>query len=262
MNQMVSVILPCWNEAENLRAGALDEVASYFAGKPFGWEAILVDDGSTDGSRELLESVCAQKKGFRLVTIPHSGKPAAVWTGLREAQGDIVVFSDMDQSTPIGELDKLLPWFSQGYAAVIGSRGLARQGTSVLRKLGSFLFGATRRTFLLRGIHDTQCGFKACLRAAAMAVFPRLEYLRWIRRPRGWKVTAYDVELLFLFEQMNYRIKEVEVRWQNRDRSTTKGQTGSRNRYLLESFEMAREILRVKLNQLRGYYYNDGDPSQ
>jgi len=237
MNQMVSVILPCWNEAENLRAGALDEVASYFAGKPFGWEAILVDDGSTDGSRELLESVCAQKKGFRLVTIPHSGKPAAVWTGLREAQGDIVVFSDMDQSTPIGELDKLLPWFSQGYAAVIGSRGLARQGTSVLRKLGSFLFGATRRTFLLRGIHDTQCGFKLFRRAIALDLFRKITVKRF----------AFDAELLFLAKKFNLRVAILPVKV-NKDPRNTNVNT------FKDSINMFFALLKIRLNDWMGRY--------
>jgi hypothetical protein len=111
--------------------------------------------------------------------------------------------------------------------------------------------------FLLRDISDTQCGFKSCRREAAKDIFPRLQFFKQAERPTGWKVSAYDVELLYLFERSGYVIKEVTVAWRNRDESDTKGQSSDLARYLKESIEMVREIVRVKLNHLRGLY-DDG----
>jgi dolichyl-phosphate beta-glucosyltransferase len=250
----VSVVIPCWNEEKNLQAGALDEVHAYLVQQPYAWEVVVVDDGSTDNSQRLVEAFVADKQGFRCFSIFHGGKPAAVWAGIQQAQGQIVLFTDMDQSTPIGELGKLLPWYDQGYDVVIGSRGMAREGASLLRKAGSVVFLTLRRLFLLRSIRDTQCGFKSCRREAAVEVFPRLQYFQQADKPTGWKVSAYDVELLYLFEKAGYRIQEVVVRWRNRDVSDTKGQQGELVRYLEESLEMAKEVVRVKRNELRGLY--------
>jgi dolichyl-phosphate beta-glucosyltransferase len=250
----ISIIIPCWNEQRNLENGVLDEIQEYLARQIFPWEVIIVDDGSTDESRALIEVFIDGAKGFTLLTIPHGGKPVAVWAGIQHAQGDIVLFTDMDQSTPIHELGNVLPWYPEGYDVVIGSRGTAREGTSLMRKMGSFIFLNFRRLFLLRSINDTQCGFKSCRREAALATFPHLQYLAHETETAGWKVSAYDVELLYLFERAGYRIKEVVVDWRNRDMSETKGTGGETARYMKESLEMVREIQRVKLNELRGVY--------
>jgi dolichyl-phosphate beta-glucosyltransferase len=115
-------------------------------------------------------------------------------------------------------------------------------------------FLSFRRLTLLREIEDTQCGFKLCRRQVALELFPHLEFLRNADQPTGWKVTAFDVELLYLADKAGYRIKEVGVRWRNRDVSDTKGQQGELSRYVSESINMAQEIARVKRNQLRGVY--------
>ena len=249
----ISVIIPCYNEAKNLQRGVLDEVYAYLRSQDVEWEVIIADDGSTDRSRELVEQIIADKPGFTLAVLPHGGKPAAIWGGLQRARGDAVLFTDMDQSTPIAELDKLLPWYRQGYDVVIGSRGTAREGFSVLRRVGSWVFRTMRSAFLLRHIHDTQCGFKLFRREPVIELFPQLQFFKE-GAPSGWKVTAYDVELLYLFERAGYTIKEVEVAWENRDVSDTKGQGGELGRYMRESWSMAREVLRVNVNRLRGLY--------
>ncbi len=251
---MISVVIPCYNEARNLERGVLDEVHAYLTAQPFPWEVIIVNDESTDDSRRLIEQSIRDKEHFFLHDIPHGGKPAAVWAGIRQARGDAVLFTDMDQSTPIRELDKLLPWYEQGYEVVIGSRQTVREGSSLLRKVGSIVFLTLRRLALLPHIEDTQCGFKLCRRRVALEIFPQLEFLRRAERPSGWKVTAFDVEFLFLVDQAGYRIREVRVEWRNRDESDTKGQQGEMARYIHESFNMAREVTRVKLNQMRGVY--------
>ena len=250
----VSVIIPCYNEERNLKRGVLDEVRQYIVEQDYPWEVIIVDDESTDDSRDLIESFVNNTANFSSFDIPHGGKPAAVWAGIQRAKGEIVLFADMDQSTPIYELAKLLPWYEVGFDVVIGSRGTTREGFSIIRRIGSVVFRAFRRFFLLHDISDTQCGFKSCRREAAQRVFPRLQFFKQEDKPAGWKVSAYDVELLFLFERDGYSMKEVEVEWQNRDESDTKDQSGELARYFKESIEMVKEIVRVKVNQLRGMY--------
>jgi dolichyl-phosphate beta-glucosyltransferase len=250
----VSVIIPCYNEEKNLKSGVLDEVYSYLKGRVYAYEVIVVNDESTDNSRRFIEDFISDKPEFSLHDIPHGGKPAAVWRGIQEAKGEIVLFADMDQSTPISELGRLLPWYEQGFDVVIGSRGSTRSGFSILRKLGSSVFRGFRSLFMLKDIRDTQCGFKSCWRMAALDIFPRLQILRDTEKPKGWRVTAYDVELLYLFESAGYRIKEVEVEWHNRDISDTKSKSGELGRYVSESIEMALEIIRVRLNKARGAY--------
>ena len=218
------------------------------------WEVVIVNDESTDNSRDLVERLIEDKPGFSLYDIAHGGKPAAVWEGIQRARGEMVLFTDMDQSTPISELDKLLPWYEEGFDVVIGSRQTTREGSSPLRKAGSLAFLTLRRLVLLRDIADTQCGFKLCRRQVALETFPHLEFLRQKEKPTGWKVTAFDVEFLYLVEKAGYRLKEVLVSWRNRDESDTKGQQGEFSRYLSESVNMAREVTRVLLNQLQGLY--------
>lgn len=251
----LSVVIPCYNEEKNLENRVLDEVAEYLATQPFTWQVIVVNDESTDRSRELVQQFVQEHPNFFLLDIPHGGKPAAVWAGIQHATGEVVLLTDMDQSTPIRELDKLLPWYERGYDTVIGSRGAAREGFSLMRKIGSFVFGKVRGMLILRDIKDTQCGFKLFRRTVLLSLFPHLEFFRRARRSRGWQVTAYDVELLYLISKAGYRIKEVTVEWYNRDQSNTKSRAkGELPRYVRESVEMAQEILRVKYNQWRGLY--------
>jgi len=250
----VSVIIPCYNEEKNLEKEVLTEVYRYLEQQSYPWEVIIVNDESTDNSQPLIAHFIKDKPGFALVDIPHGGKPVAVWAGIQQATGDIVLFTDMDQSTPIAELSKLLPWYDQGFDVVIGSRGAVREGFSLLRQAGSLVFRNLRRLLLLRDISDTQCGFKSCRRQIALEIFPRLQFFQQTLKPTGWKVTAYDVELLYLFEKAGYKIKEVTVEWCNRDQSDTKSQQSDFARYINESVEMAKEIVRVKRNQRRGFY--------
>jgi dolichyl-phosphate beta-glucosyltransferase len=250
----VSIIIPCYNEEKNLEHGVLEEVHAYLKDQPASWEVLIVNDASTDRSRELVAAFVADKPRYRLIDIPHGGKPAAVWAGVQAAQGGVILFTDMDQSTPISEWDKLQPWYDRGYDVVIGSRGHTREGSSIVRKLGSVIFLTLRQLVLLEEIRDTQCGFKSCRRAIALEVFPQLAAIQAQSRPEGWKVSAYDVELLHLCEKAGYRIREVDVNWRNRDLSDTKAPEGALTRYLRESWEMAKEILRVKVNDLKGYY--------
>lgn len=248
----LSVIIPCFNEEENLRRGVLKDVDDYLNKRGYLYEVIICNDQSTDQSLSLAQKFVKNHSNFQLLNLPKSGKPGALWKGIQQAKFPYVLFSDMDQSTPIEELSKFLPYFSEGVDIIIGSRGQSREGNSLLRKLGSKTFSLLRNAFLHTHIVDTQCGFKAMKTDLAKSIFPRLEVIKNIQDSGGWRVTAYDVELLFIAQKMGCSIKEIEVDWKNEDVSTTKGNANAR--YLKESKQMAQEVGRVLLNYYKGYY--------
>ena len=244
----ISIVIPCYNESENLKRGVLDEVYDFLRKQSFTWEGIVSDDGSTDDSREIVSKQIKDKKNFRLVENVHGGKPSAVWGGIQKSAGEYVLFTDMDQSAPIREVLKLLPYFKD-YEVVIGSRGMERENFSLLRKLGSNVFRLFRKSLMLRKINDTQCGFKAFRADVARHIFPMLQFFKKGKAVKGWKVTSFDVELLFLAEKFGYKTKEIPVEWRDRDIAKGKGKS-----YFKESKEMLMQIIRVKLNDLRGLY--------
>ncbi|MFC1790305.1 glycosyltransferase [Patescibacteria group bacterium] len=254
----LSVVIPCYNEEANLKRMVLAEVASYLERKDFSWEVLISDDGSTDQSLKLITRFVKEHPGFQVLKNKHGGKPWAVFQAVKKAQGKYVLLTDMDQSTPIAELEKLLPWVEKGYPVVIGSRGMTRKGFPLFRKLGAVVFRQFRSLFMLKEITDTQCGFKLFRDDLLKRFFPKLDVLNKVAS--GWTVTSYDVELLFMMEKSGAKIKEVLVGWQDRDVSTTKGkeETSKKRsyltRYFKESREMALQIFQVKLNDLRGKY--------
>ncbi|HUS79835.1 MAG TPA: glycosyltransferase [Armatimonadota bacterium] len=246
----LTVVVPCYNESRNLRRGVLQEMHVYLSAQDHAYEVLISDDGSTDDSREIVREQIADLPGFRLLENAHGGKPMAVWNGIRAGRGEIILFTDMDQSTPIDQVAPLLARFAEGYDVVIGSRGLTRKDFPLYRRLGSAAFAGLRRLMLLRGVNDTQCGFKALRAAVAREVFPQLsEMRRQGGTVRGHRVTAFDVELLYLAERAGHRIAEVTVAWANRDVAK-----GSLRRYARESVEMASQIVRIKMKERRGEY--------
>ncbi len=247
MEPFLSVIIPCYNEEKNLKRGVLDEVEAYLEKQNFESEVIIVDDGSNDKSNKFVRKYLSNHSRFKLLENKHVGKPLAIRFGVKKAKGEIILFTDMDQSTPIKEFDKFLPFFKKGFEIVIGSRGQKREGASLLRLIGANVFRLVRQTFLLRNIVDTQCGFKAFKNKIAQDLFSRLLIFKEVKKTKGWKVGAFDVELLFIAQKRGYQIAEVVVNWEDKDLVKKK-------KYFKESKEMLMEILRVKLNDLRGKY--------
>ena len=249
MKPYLSVIIPCYNEEKNLRRKVLEEIEKYLKRQSYLSEVIVSDDGSTDNSLAMVKKFAKYHSRFKLVKNKHAGKPFALKAGLKKSQGEIVLLTDMDQSSPIEEVEKLLPWFKKDYDLVIGSRGKERKHFPWYRKVISWGFRSFRRLFLLREIVDTQCGFKALKRKAALAIFRQMEIFNQKKEAKGWRVGAWDVELLYLAEKKGYQIKEVPVVWEDRDVAG-----GKRKNFLKESKEMLLEILRVKINDWRGKY--------
>jgi dolichyl-phosphate beta-glucosyltransferase len=248
-NIKLSIVIPNYNEKENLERGVLDQVYNYLKKVSYSWEVIINEDGSTDGGEKIIESFVRKHAGFRMIKGKHGGKAAGIWNGIQAAKGEIVLFTDMDQSTPLKEIEKLLPWFDQGFDVVYGSRGKMRSNFPWYRQITSWGFRVFRGLFILRDVVDTQCGFKAMRLPLAKKIFPMLSVITKKSEAQGWKVSAYDVELLFLAEKFGSKLKEIDVIWNDEDTST-----GKNKNFITESVDMLKQILRVKLNDLQGKY--------
>jgi glycosyltransferase involved in cell wall biosynthesis len=248
----LSVVIPCYNEEENIKRGVLEEIFDFLKTQEFSWEVLVSDDGSTDNSCNLVKERISKFKNFFLVENPHGGKPSALLGGIKKARGEYILFSDMDQSTPISEIKKFLSYTKEKAEAIIGSRGVVRKDFPIYRKVGAFVFMSFRRALILSEIVDTQCGFKLFRADILKKIFPKLEFFKEKKDRSGWVVTSYDVELLHLIKKSGGRIVEIPVLWKDRDKSKTKGSSFSK--YFKESKEMLLQILRVKFNDLRGFY--------
>jgi dolichyl-phosphate beta-glucosyltransferase len=211
----VSIIIPSYNEMQNLKKGILDKVSKYLSSQKYEFEVIIVDDGSDDGSREFVKEFVSRNKKFRLLENDHTGKAGAVTKGVLSATGDYILFTDMDQATPIEELEKLLPFIPE-YDIVVGSRSNNRSGAPFSRKImanGMIIL----RTLLvgLSDIRDTQCGFKLFSKEAAKKVFSTYSSVHnGFKSIKNSSVTAgFDIELLYIGERFGYSVKEVPIRW-------------------------------------------------
>lgn len=249
MKTLVTVLLPNYNESGNVRRGVLRNVAAYLEKQKYPSEILISDDGSTDDSLAQIEKFAAKHPQVRILKNPHAGKPFAIKSGLKSARGKYVLLTDMDQSTPIQELEKLLPHTQLGYRLVIGSRGSRRADSSLFRQLASVVFLGIRRLILLPEIKDTQCGFKLIEAGLARDIFSKMRLFGRNHKAMGWKVTAYDVELLYLAKRFGEQIKEVRVAWKDEDTSS-----GKKRNFIKESVEMFFEILRVRVNDFLGKY--------
>lgn len=212
----LTVVIPSYNEMGNLRKGVLSKVQKYLDKQQFSYEVIVVDDGSTDGSTDFVKKFASEEKEFNIIQNAHSGKAGAVTAGMLAARGEYVLFTDMDQATPIEELEKLLPYIDKGYQVVIGSRNSNREGAPITRKIMAKGMMVLRSTIVGLGeIRDTQCGFKLFSKNAAKEIFSKVKDVHaGYKTIHGSSVTAgFDIEVLFVAKNLGYKIKEVPVDW-------------------------------------------------
>lgn len=243
----LSVIIPCYNEERNLRLGALENVAHFLSKKNYTYEVFIVDDGSIDDSRKLISSFISDHPNFKLLEKPHRGKAATVMEGVEQATGQYILFTDLDQATPINQIDLFLPYFEKGYDVVIGSRNTTRRGAPITRLAMARGFMILRNLILNLGVQDTQCGFKAFTHAAARSIFPKLKVFTRKTNASGSTVTAgFDVELLYVAKKLNYRIAEVPVEWHYQETRHVNP--------LKDSWDGFVDLVRIRINSLRGIY--------
>jgi dolichyl-phosphate beta-glucosyltransferase len=250
MKPFLSVIVPAYNESTNIQHGALSKVADYLEQQSYSYEVLVVDDGSEDDTADLAEAFSAAHAHFRVMRNPHRGKAFTVATGMLQAQGDIVLFTDMDQATPISESGRLLPFFEQGYHVVIGSRGTVRHNAPLWRRVMSGSQVLLRNLILgFRDITDTQCGFKAFRRDAVGPILNGLTIYaqRDVKEVQGASVSAgFDVEMLFVARKLGFRVREVPVQWDYR--------FSRRVNLLRDSIRGLRELISIRMADARGAY--------
>lgn len=245
-NIKVSIVIPAYNEAKNLKKGVLFEVWEYLGGINYAYEVIIVDDGSSDGSSEIIKKYIRDKKGFKLIENKHGGKAHAVITGLLAAQGDIALFTDMDQATPLNQIEKFFPKFEEGADIVIGRRQ-GRKGAPTLRKLAAWGFAIVRNLLLGLPFDDTQCGFKAFNKSSRESIFPKIKNEWGVLHFKGGAVNAgFDVEVLYLAKKLGFNIAEVGVEW--RYVGTERVQV------IKDSLAAIYDMLRIRWSDLIGKY--------
>lgn len=235
----LSVVIPAWNEATTIVATSR-KVLAYLDALPGNGELLIADDGSTDATATLVAALARKDARVRLLRLGHGGKGHAVRSGMLASRGAFILFMDADYSTPIEEMERFWPVLWEGWDAVIGSRKMpgaviSKRQPWLRERLGK-VFTRLTNTLVTRNLSDITCGFKCFSRAAAEEVFTRQQLTGW----------GFDAEILFLTQQLGYRIREVPVHWHNADKSNVRmGADG------LRSFQ---ELLAIRRNARRGVY--------
>ena len=235
-----SVIIPAYNEDARL-AATLEKVLAYMADRGWSAEVIVVNDGSHDNTAEIVHGFAERNPRLQLLENPgNRGKGYSVRNGMLHAQGEILLFSDADLSSPIEEADKLFAAISEGADVAIGSRwlrsDLQTQRQPLYRQLFGRVFNFLLRVTLGLNFKDTQCGFKAFTRLAASAIFPLQTIERW----------GFDPELLYVAKKLGFKVAEVPVAWAHRE--------GTRINPLRDGTRMFLEMLKIRWNALSGRY--------
>lgn len=236
----LSVIIPAYNEERRLPA-TLESVHAFLSSWGKSFETVVVDDGSTDGTTEVVQEFAKHHDGIRLLSYsPNQGKGHAVRTGMLAAAGELLLLNDADGSSPIEELVRLEAAISAGSDVAIGSRAKPdpeRQVKALLhRKYIGNTFNLIVQSLLLPGIYDTQCGFKMFRTEVAQDLFS-------VSRLNGY---AFDVELLYIAKRRGYKVSEIAIDWANVE--------GSKVNVLTDSPRMLIDVMRITFGAWFGLY--------
>lgn len=230
----LSIIIPAYNEEKRLPP-SLRKIYQWLKKQKISSEIIIVDDGSTDGTLEVVRSWQKKIKKLKIITYKtNRGKGYAVKKGVLVSKGDLVIFVDADLSTPIDQAQKLIREIEKGADVVAGSRASSRGGKVVeaadkTRILMAWIFNRFVRLLLIYGPGDTQCGFKVFTRDSAKKIFTKIKS----------NSVLFDLEIFLLAHYFSFKVKEVGVVWRN--------VPGSRLVYgLKESVAVWIELIRLK----------------
>lgn len=234
---MLSIVVPAYNESGRL-PGSLRRMRQHFDALGEEYEVIVVDDGSADDTYAASLALAADWPQLTVIRFDRNrGKGAAVREGMLRARGEQRLFSDADLSTPLDELPRLREKLDGRTQVAIASRGLADSQIEVHQQMRRELMGRTYnrllRLLVLRGIHDSQCGFKVFTAEAAVACFEPLQTMRF----------GFDAEVLVRAQAHGWRIAEVPVRWRHVE--------ASRVNSVRDSSRMLWDLLRLRIRRLR-----------
>lgn len=233
----ISIVIPVYNE-ENRIQSFLSKVIDYVSKKDFLYEMVIVDDGSTDGTINIVESLLKKKLPgkYKMLQLPlNLGKGAAIRKGMLEASGEYIFFIDADGSTPIEEIDNFIPHFSADFDIYIGRRTL-KQKAPIKRKFFGYGYILLAKSFLQLGVFDITCGFKCYKRECAQKIFSRQKLDNW----------SFDAENIFIARKQGLRIKEIPVKWEHTP--------GSKVDILKNVFVCGLDLFRIRLNDIKKIY--------
>ncbi|PYX99060.1 MAG: glycosyl transferase [Acidobacteria bacterium] len=235
----LTIVIPAFNEESRLEA-TLHKLDAFLKAEDWNAELIVVDDGSTDRTAQLVMRHMLEKPYMRLLqNHVNRGKGFSIRRGVEAALGDLILLTDADLSVPLNEAHKLLDAIKEGADIAIGSRGAQAGGSALApwhRRLCSAGFRMLVQSVLRLRFEDTQCGFKALKRKAARLIFSRQRIERW----------GFDPEVLMLADKFCFIVKEVGVEVIHDDRS--------RLNIVSDSFRMFCEVLKIRYHLLFGVY--------
>ena len=205
----MSIVIPAYNEESRI-AASLEKIAEYLGSQTYTYETIIVDDGSIDGTLKLCRAFASAHPWLKVIHCEtNHGKGSAVREGIIKAAGDYVLICDADLATPIEELDGFWRFIEDGADIVIASRPLKAshlvKRQPIYREFAGRALNLAVQAMAVRGIHDTQCGFKLFRREAAQRIFT-------LCRLDGW---GFDIEALHIAQKLGFRIKEAPVHWRH-----------------------------------------------
>jgi dolichyl-phosphate beta-glucosyltransferase len=241
----ISLILPAFNEVSTI-AETIGDAVSYFSSQNYKYEVIVAADGD-DGTREKARELALTNPSIKVIgEEARRGKGRGIREAVAIASGKVIGFADADNKVPIEEYGKLAAWLGDGYEVVIGSRALRgstiEQPQPLYRRIGSRGFGIFMHLVVgLRGVPDTQCGFKFFRGDVARDLFRR-------QRVDGY---MFDVEILAIAQRRGYRIRQVPVRWHD--------DADSRLQLIRGNLRNAADIFRIRfsLRHLAGTHFED-----
>lgn len=236
-NIFMSIVIPVYNEEKRIE-GFLSNVISFIQQKSFLYEILIVDDGSTDGTINVVDNMLRQniKNNYRILKLPiNRGKGEAVRQGMLKACGEYIFFVDADGSTSIHEIDTFVPYFKNDIAVYIAVR-TKKHEAPMKRKFFGYGYIFLANIFLQTHVSDFTCGFKCYRRDAAQRIFNRQTLANW----------SFDAEDLFIARKYRYAIKEIPVFW--------KHYGGSKVKVFRNVIECGLDLLKIRWNDILGKY--------
>ena len=237
---LLSLVIPAYNEgAPDRLPKSLEDITAFIAAQDYEIEVVIINNNSSDNTLAIAEAAAEQYDYVRVFTEATQGKGAAVKTGMLQASGEYLFICDADLSMPIREVVKFIPPMLSDFDIAIASRELPdsiRVDEPEFRHIVGRLFNWGVRIMAVRGLNDTQCGFKCFRREIAEVLFP-------LQTVNGW---TFDVELLYVAQQRGYHIVEVPITWIYKEQSKVKP--------LADLYQVIVEIIRIRRNAMRGLY--------